>query len=83
MVPREWHRPGCAAAGHPGKVFGVAIAAAFVAAAAFAAFIGPDATPAFAAKAGLVAGLGWVAASFGINYAFAGRSLKLWLIDGG
>lgn len=64
-------------------MFGVAIAAAFVAAAAFAAFLGPDATPAFAVQAGLVAGLGWVAASFGINYAFAGRSLKLWLIDGG
>jgi hypothetical protein len=28
-------------------------------------------------------GLAWVATSFGINYAFAQRSFKLWLIDGG
>ena len=28
-------------------------------------------------------GLAWVAMSFGINYAFAQRSLKLWLIDAG
>ena len=28
-------------------------------------------------------GLAYVAMSFGINYAFAGRSFKLWLIDGG
>jgi len=32
---------------------------------------------------GFGAGLCWVATSFGINYLFAGRSLKLWLIDGG
>lgn len=88
LFKRAWCRengtdPDAPPAGHPGRVFGVAIAAAFVAAAAFAAFLGPDATPAFAVQAGLVAGLGWVAASFGINYAFAGRSLKLWLIDGG
>ena len=27
--------------------------------------------------------MGFVAMGFAINYAFAGRSLKLWLIDGG
>ena len=32
---------------------------------------------------GLLAGAGMVAASFGINYQFANRSLTLWLIDGG
>ena len=30
-----------------------------------------------------MAGIGFVAASFGINYQFAQRSFKLWLIDGG
>jgi hypothetical protein len=30
-----------------------------------------------------VAGIGFVAASFGINYQFAQRSFKLWLIGGG
>ena len=28
-------------------------------------------------------GLGFVAASFGINYQFAQRTFTLWLIDGG
>lgn len=37
----------------------------------------------FATGAGFAAGLCWVALSFGINYLFAGHSLKLWLIDGG
>jgi hypothetical protein len=32
---------------------------------------------------GALVGAGFVATSFGINYAFAQRSLKLWLIDGG
>jgi hypothetical protein len=32
---------------------------------------------------GLLVGAGFVAASFGINYQFANRSFKLWLIDGG
>jgi len=32
---------------------------------------------------GLAVGAGIVAASLGINYQFSGRSVKLWLIDGG
>lgn len=36
-----------------------------------------------ALKAGALAGFGFVAVSFGINYQFAQRSFKLWLIDGG
>ena len=32
---------------------------------------------------GFVVGLFFVATSFGINYAFARRSLKLWMIDAG
>lgn len=68
---------------HPGRVFGTAFAAALLAAVAFAWFLGP--APAFAAAlhAGFATGLAFVAMSFAINYAFAGRSLKLWLIDGG
>jgi hypothetical protein len=34
-------------------------------------------------RSGVLAGFGFVAMSFAINYSFAGRSLKLWLIDGG
>jgi len=68
---------------HPGMVFGLAFVLSLVAAAVFAMFLGPKPELAFATSAGFGAGLCWVATSFGINYLFAGRSLKLWLIDGG
>ncbi len=54
-----------------------------VAAAAFAVWLGPAPSLATALRAALLAGVGFVAASFGINYQFAQRSFKLWLIDGG
>ena len=68
---------------HPGKVFGTAVAAALVAAAAFAIILRPGPSLFIAVHAGFLTGLAYVAMSFGINYAFAGRSFKLWLIDGG
>ncbi|TKR29403.1 DUF1761 domain-containing protein [Luteimonas gilva] len=69
--------------GHRAKVFGGAFALSLIAAAVFAMFLGPKPALGFAVGAGVAAGLCWVGASFGINYLFAGRSLKLWLIDGG
>ncbi len=69
--------------GHPAKVFGISFAFSLIAAAAFACWMGPEPTLEAALKAGALAGLGMVAASFGINYQFAQRSFKLWLIDGG
>ncbi len=68
---------------HPARIFGGAFVLSLIAAAVFALFLGPNPAPGFALGAGFSAGLCWVAASFGINYLFAGRSLKLWLIDGG
>ncbi|MEO5565392.1 MAG: DUF1761 domain-containing protein [Luteimonas sp.] len=68
---------------HPAKVFGVAFVAALVAAAAFAWWLGPAPELEYAVRHGVLAGAGIAAMSFGINYAFAGRSFKLWLIDGG
>lgn len=65
------------------KVFGGAFVLSLIAAAVFAAFLGPDPGVQFATAAGLAAGLGWVAATFGINYLFAQRPFALWLIDGG
>ena len=65
--------------GHPGLVFGLAFVLSLVAAAVFAMFLGPKPELRFALGAGFAAGLCWVATSFGINYLFAGRSLKLWL----
>jgi Protein of unknown function (DUF1761) len=72
-----------AAPKHPQRVFGAAFVASFIAAAAFAWIIGPAPGLRMAVVAGAVAGLAIVAMSFGINYAFAQRSYKLWLIDGG
>ena len=68
---------------HPAMVFGVAFALALFAAFVFAVFLPPNANLEYGVKAGLAVGFCWVATSFGINYAFAQRSLKLWLIDGG
>ena len=75
--------PDAPPAGHPARIFGIAILSALVAAVAFAVYLGPAPELPVALQAGVLVGLAWVATSFGINYAFAGRSLKLWLIDGG
>jgi len=69
--------------GHPAKVFGLSFLLALMAAYVFALFLGPKPVLRHAVGVGFHAGLFWVAGSFGINYLFASRSLKLWLIDGG
>ena len=70
-------------AGNPAKIFGGSLVLSLIAAAVFAMFLGPKPALGFAFGAGLSAGLCWVAASFGINYLFEHRSLKLFLINGG
>ena len=72
-----------AAPKHPARVFGTAFVLSLVAAAAFALYLGPAPELRHALQAGLYVGAAFVATSFGINYAFAQRSLRLWLIDGG
>jgi len=69
--------------GHPARVFATAFVAALLAAVAFARWLGPAPELHRAVHDGVLVGLGFVATSFGINYTFAQRSLKLWLIDGG
>jgi hypothetical protein len=71
------------AGGNKALIFGGSFVLAFIAAAVFAMFLGPTATLAFGAAAGFGAGLCWVTASFGINYLFERKSLKLFLINGG
>lgn len=88
LFQRAWCReagitPEQMGARHPARVFGTAFVAALVAAVAFAWFLGPRPSLLVATHAGFAIGLGYVATSFAINYAFAGRSLRLWLIDGG
>jgi hypothetical protein len=67
---------------HPAVAFGLAYVAAFAAGSVLAAVIG-DAPPSIAVHIGLAVGLGIAGGSFGINYAFGGRSLVMWLIDAG
>lgn len=85
LFGRAWNRGngGQVPPGHPGKVFGVAFVFSLLAAFAFAWLLGPQPELRKALLCGAAAGFGLVAASFGINYQFAQRSFKLWLIDGG
>ncbi|HZO03564.1 MAG TPA: DUF1761 domain-containing protein [Burkholderiales bacterium] len=83
-----WNRenganPKAPGGGHPARVFGIAFAFSLLAALAFAWLLGPNPPLQHAVLMGLVAGIGFVAASFGINYQFANRSALLWAIDGG
>lgn len=88
LFRRVWCRengidPNAPPDGHPAKIFGTAFVAALVAACAFAIILRANPPLFIAVHAGFLTGLAYVGMSFGINYAFAGRSLKLWLIDSG
>lgn len=69
--------------GHPATIFGGAFVFSLLAAAVFAWLLGPQPPLATAISRGALIGAGFVAASFGINYLFAHRGVKLWLIDAG
>jgi hypothetical protein len=64
-------------------VFGFSFVLSLVGSFVFAMFLGPSPGLGLGFGAGLSAGLCWVAGSFGINYLFEKKSLKLWLINGG
>lgn len=85
LFGRIWNREngGVPPPSHPAKVFGISFLFSLLAAYIFALFVGPDPHWHLAVHKGLLVGAGMVAASFGINYQFAQRSFKLWLIDGG
>ena len=85
LFGRAWNAEngGVASRGHPARVFGVSFAFSLVAAACFSALVGRAPGLGAAVGTGALVGLGLVAASFGINYQFAQRTFKLWLIDGG
>lgn len=68
---------------HPARIFATAFGCSLLAALMFAIFLGPEASAADGFGAGFVVGLFFVAMSFGINYAFAQRSIKMWMIDAG
>jgi len=72
-----------AASGNLAMIFGLSFLLSLIAAFVFAMFLGRDFGLAPSIAAGASAGLCWVAASFGINYLFERRPLRLWLINGG
>ena len=72
-----------ASSGNISVIFGTAFLLSLVAAAVFAMFLGTEMSVGAATAAGFAAGLCWVAASYGINYLFERRPMRLWLINGG
>lgn len=69
--------------GNMAMIFGLAFLLCLGAAFVFAMFLGPRPPLALGLGAGSSAGLFWVSSSFGINYLFERKSLKLFLINGG
>ncbi|MFC0679501.1 DUF1761 domain-containing protein [Lysobacter korlensis] len=70
-------------AAHPGLRLVFAFLGSFLAALMFEIFLGSKATAANGFGAGFVVGVFFVTTSFGINYAFSQRSLRLWMVDSG
>ncbi|MBA2527931.1 MAG: DUF1761 domain-containing protein [Pyrinomonadaceae bacterium] len=68
---------------HGAIVFAVSFIFSLIAAAVFALFLGRNPPLNTAVRDGLAIGACWVATSFGINYQFASRTFKLFLIDAG
>lgn len=65
------------------KTFGGSFILILIGAVIFSMFVGPDPELAFAVGAGASVGITWVAFSFGVNYLFELRPLRLFLINGG
>ncbi len=70
------------AAANKGKILGLSFILSLLAAIVFSMFLGPDPSLAFGVGAGASAGIFWVAGSFGVNYLFELKPLRLWLING-
>jgi hypothetical protein len=68
---------------HGAVVFAVSFIFSVIAATVFALFLKPNPPLTTAVLDGLAIGVCWVATSFGINYQFANRTFKLFLIDAG
>lgn len=70
-------------AANKGKIFGGAFILIAIGAIVFSMFVGPDPSLAFAVGAGASVGIAWVAFSFGVNYLFELKPMRLFLINGG
>lgn len=70
-------------AGSMPLIFGSALVLSLIAAASFAVFLGPEVNATTGAIYGATAGVCWVATSFGTNYLFERKSVRLFCINGG
>lgn len=68
---------------HPARVFGLTFVLTVANAFVLAVWLGSEASLLAGLLAGLAIGACVAAASLGINYQFASRSARFWLIDGG
>lgn len=66
-----------------GRIFGGSFILIFIGATVFSLFLGPDPALGFAVGAGAAAGITWVAFSFGVNYLFELKPIRLFFINGG
>jgi hypothetical protein len=66
-----------------GMIFGLAFILNFIAAIVLDMFIGKDATLISGMLKGLLVSIAWITTALGINYLFARKSFKLFLIDSG
>ena len=69
--------------GNMAMIFGLSFILCLIASFVFAMFLGPRPSLALGLGAGASAGFCWVSASFGINYLFERKPLKLFLINAG
>jgi len=65
------------------KIFGLTLVLNFVMAINLAMFLGADPTVGFGTAAGFLTGFGFAAPLIGVYYLFEGRSMRLFLINGG
>jgi len=68
---------------HSAKTYILSFLLMLIAAIVFAFFLGSKPPLGQSVLIGLVSGFAWSGTSFGINYAFASRSFRLWLVDAG
>jgi hypothetical protein len=80
---RAWARAAGQEPAQGPSVYAITLLTAIIAAVAFGWWAGPEPSLEEAVLDGLVVGLFFAAPALGLHYAFAGRGLKLWLIDGG
>ena len=68
---------------NPGKLYGLTFLLTVISATGLGLLLGVEAGILRGAGTGVITGMLVVMTSMGINYQFAGRTLRFWLIDGG